>query len=270
MTQDILKIWNLTRANKILTYFYTFVKIMAGHSHAKKVRKLKEADAKKRGQIFSKMVRLIQVAVRQGGPNPETNPKLRMAIEMAKSYNVPSENIERAIKRAVGEKEVEKLEEISFEVLAPGGVAVIIEGITDNKNRTINELKYILNRFNGKLVQEGGVKWMFERKGCITIDLKSQKNFKSKEELELMAIEAGAEDIYWREDELDIYTKIEDLEKVKKNLEERGIKIESSTLDWVPKERIELSEKEKENLFKFFEALDESDFVQEIYSNAKI
>ena len=243
---------------------------MAGHSHAKKVRKLKEADAKKRGQIFSKMARLIQVAVRQGGPNPETNPRLRMAIEMAKSYNVPSENIERAIKRATGEIEAEKLEEISFEAIGPGGIALIIEGITNNKNRTINELRHILNRFNSKLVQEGGVKWMFERKGCITVDLKNQDQSLKKDDLELIAIEAGAEDLYWREDELDIYTKIEDLDKVKRELQEKGIKIESSTLDWVPKERIEVSENQKETLLKLFEALDESDSVQEIYSNAKI
>jgi len=243
---------------------------MAGHSHAKKVRKLKEADAKRRGQIFSKMARLIQVAVRQGGPNPETNPRLRMAIEMAKSYNVPSENIERAIKRATGELETEKLEEISFEAIGPGGIALIIEGITNNKNRTINELRHILNRFNSKLVQEGGVKWMFERKGCITVDLKNQDQSLKKDDLELIAIEAGAEDLYWREDELDIYTKIEDLDKVKRELQEKGIKIESSTLDWVPKERIEVSENQKETLLKLFEALDESDSVQEIYSNAKI
>ncbi len=243
---------------------------MAGHSHAKKVRKLKEADAKRRGQIFSKMARLIQVAVRQGGPNPETNPRLRMAIEMAKSYNVPSENIERAIKRATGEIEAEKLEEISFEAIGPGGIALIIEGITNNKNRTINELRHILNRFNSKLVQEGGVKWMFERKGCITVDLKNQDQSLKKDDLELIAIEAGAEDLYWREDELDIYTKIEDLDKVKRELQEKGIKIESSTLDWVPKERIEVSENQKETLLKLFEALDESDSVQEIYSNAKI
>jgi YebC/PmpR family DNA-binding regulatory protein len=243
---------------------------MAGHSHAKKVRKLKEADAKKRGQIFSKMARLIRVAVRQGGANPETNPRLRMAIEMAKSYNVPSENIERAIKRATGEIEAEKLEEISFEAIGPGGIALIIEGITDNKNRALNEIRHVLNQFNGKLVQEGGVKWMFERKGCITIDLKAQVQNLKKEDLELMAIEAGAEDLYWREDELDIYTKVEELDKVKKELEQRGIKVESSTLDWVPKERIEVSEKQRETLLRLFETLDESDSVQEIYSNAKI
>lgn len=245
---------------------------MSGHSHAKTVRRKKEADAAKRGQIFSKMARLIWIAVRQGGPNPETNSKLRMAIELARSYNLPNENIERAIKRASGELPGEKLEEITFEAYGPGGITLIIEGITDNKNRALAEIRNVLNQYNGKLVGEGGVKWMYERKGCITIDPKSQnEDLKSKEKLELIAIEAGAEDIFWHEDgTLDIYVKIEDLEKVKKNLEEKKIKIESATLDWKPKELIDLGKKERENCLKLFEALDELDSVQEIYSNLKI
>jgi len=244
---------------------------MSGHSHAKTVRKKKEADAKKRGQIFSKMARLIEVAVRQGGPNPETNAKLRMAIELAKSYNVPSENIERAIKRATGEIEGGKLEEVSFEALGPGGIAMIIEGITDNKNRTLNEIKQVLSRFNGKLASEGSLKWMFERKGCITINLKNQNSkFKNKEELELIAIEAGAEDLYWYDDNLDIYCDVKDLEKVKEELKKRGIKIDSATLDWKPKEMVDLDEKKKKECLELFEALDELDSVQEIFSNLKI
>jgi YebC/PmpR family DNA-binding regulatory protein len=243
---------------------------MSGHSHAKTVRKKKEADAKKRGQIFSKMTRLIQVAVRQGGPNPETNAKLRMAIELAKSYNVPSENIERAIKRATGEIGGEKLEEISFEALGPGGIAMIIEGITDNKNRALNEIRQVLTRFDGKLASEGSVRWMFERKGCITINLKDQDPNLKKEDLELIAIEAGAEDLYWYDESLDIYCEVKDLEKVKEELKKRGIKIDSATLDWKPKEMIDLDEKKKEECLRLFEALDELDSVQEIFSNLKI
>lgn len=243
---------------------------MSGHSHAKTVRKKKEADAKKRGQIFSKMARLIQVAVKQGGPNPETNSKLRMAIELAKSYNVPSENIERAIKRAMGETEGEKLEEISVEALGPAGIALIIEGITDNKNRALTEIKQVLGKFNSKLVGEGSVKWMFERKGCITVNLKDQKPDLKKEDLELIAIEAGAEDLYWYDNNLDIYCEVKDLEKVKEKLIERGIKIDSATLDWKPKEMIDLEEKKKEECLKLFEALDELDSVQEIFSNLKV
>jgi YebC/PmpR family DNA-binding regulatory protein len=189
---------------------------------------------------------------------------------MAKSYNFPSENIERAIKRATGEIEKEKFEEFSFEAYGPSGIAVIIEGITDNKNRALGEIKQVLNRFNGKLVSEGSVKWMFERKGCITVNLKTQNSKINKEGLELAAIEAGAEDLYWHDDDLDIYTQIEKLEEVKKKLEEKGIKIDSVTLDWKPKEMVDLEEKKKKECLDFFEMLDELDSVQEIYSNLKI
>jgi YebC/PmpR family DNA-binding regulatory protein len=217
------------------------------------------------------MARLIQVAVRQGGPNPETNSKLKMAIELAKSYNVPSENIERAIKRATGEIEGEKLEEISIEALGPEGIALIIEGITDNKNRALTEIRQVLGKFNGKLASEGSVKWMFERKGCITINLKDQNSkIKTKEDLELIAIDSGAEDLYWYDDNLDIYCEVKDLEKVKERLKEKGVKIDSVTLDWKPKEMIDLEEKKKEECLKLFEALDELDSVQEIFSNLKV
>jgi YebC/PmpR family DNA-binding regulatory protein len=243
---------------------------MSGHSHAKTVRKKKEADAKKRGQIFSKMARLIWVAVKQGGPNPETNSKLKMAIDLAKSYNVPSENIERAIKRATGEIEGERLEEVSFEALGPGGVAIIIEGITDNKNRSLNEIKNVLSRYNGKLVSEGSVKWMFERKGCITINLKDQEPSLKKEDLELISIDAGAQDLYWYDESLDVYCEVKDLEIIKRKLLEKGIKIDSATLDWKPKELLDLDQKKKEECLKLFESLDELDSVQEIFSNLKI
>ncbi|MDI6602498.1 MAG: YebC/PmpR family DNA-binding transcriptional regulator [Patescibacteria group bacterium] len=243
---------------------------MSGHSHSKTVRRIKEASDKKRAQIFSKIARLISVAVKAGGPNPETNSKLRLAIETAKNCNLPKENIERAIKRASGELPGEKLEEVTFEAYGPAGVAIIIEGITDNKNRTLGEIKQILNQNGGKLVGEGAVKWMFERKGCITVNLQLPiSNFQTKEQLELTAIEAGATDIYWHNDLLNVYTKPEELEKVKKNLEEKKITIESVSLDWVAKEMIELNEQQKKDCQKLFEALDENEAVQEIYSNLK-
>lgn len=138
---------------------------MSGHSHAKTIKRIKEASDKKRGQIFSKMARLISVAVKENGPNPDTNPKLRIAIETARSANIPKENIDRAIKRGTGEDvSAEKLEEVIFEAFGPGGVAIIIEGITDNKNRTLGEIKQILNQHGAKMIGAGGVRWMFERK----------------------------------------------------------------------------------------------------------
>lgn len=254
---------------------------MSGHSHAKTIKHQKELTDKKRGQIFSKMARVIFVATREGGPNPDINAKLRLAIETAHSFNMPKENIERAIKKAAGELEGQVMEEVLYEAYGPGKVAILIEGITDNKNRALSEIKKILEQNQGKLVTLGSVKWMFERRGCITIKSQSQiPNFQNREKLEMMAIEAGAEDIYWHNaaegeprqgrDILDIYIKIEDLENVKKNLEEKRIKIESSSLDWVAKEEMEIGREEKKACQKLFEALDESDEVQEIYSNLKM
>ena len=188
---------------------------MSGNSHAKKVQRTKELDSKKRGQIFSKMARLISVAAREGGSNPEANPKLKAAIEAAKNVNIPKENIERAVARGLGRLEGEKLEEILFEAYGPGGVAIIIEGITDNKNRALGEIKQALAINGGKLVGEGGVKWMFERK--ITHALENSK----------------------------------------------------SGVEWAPKQEIEVDEKTRANCEKLFEALDELDSVQEIYSNIK-
>jgi len=244
---------------------------MSGHSHFKSIKYKKEITDKKRGQMFSKISQEISVAAKEGGGDPEFNPQLRLTIEKAKSVNMPTDNIERAIQRGIGKLEGVKLKEVLFEAYGPGGIAVIVEGITDNKNRTLGEIKQILNQNNGKLVGEGAVKWMFERKGCLVVDCKLQiEDLKNKEKLELISIEAGALDLYWHNDVLDVYTKIEDLEKVKKNLEEKGIKIDSSSLDWVAKEEIKLDEKQKETCQKLFEALDENEAVQEIYSNLKV
>ena len=182
---------------------------------------------------------------------------------------MPNKNIERAIERGVGGSEAEALQEVIYGAYGPAGIAVIIEAITDNKNRTLSKIKQILNQNNGKLADPGSVKWLFERKGIITIE--DKKVLEDKEGLELKAIEAGAEDLYWHnENTLDVYIKIEDLEKVKENLRNQGVKIESVSLDWVAKNEIKLEEKDKKSCQKLFEALDESDDVQEIYSNLKI
>lgn len=241
---------------------------MSGHSHAKTIAHAKGiADAKK-GAIFSKFGRLITIAAKEGG-DPLVNSKLRIAIDQAKSFNMPKENIERAIKKGTGELAGEKLEEVSFEGFGPGGIALIIEGITDNKNRSLSEIKVILNQNGGKLAGEGAVKWLFDRKGAIAVDIKDQAPGIKNEDLELTAIESGAEDIAWRGDILDIYAKPESLEAIKKNIEEKQIKIDSASLEWVAKEEVELPQKEKEQAEKLFEALDENDAINEIYSNLK-
>ena len=240
---------------------------MSGHSHAKTVMATKMANDAKKGKIYSKYGRLITIAVKDGGGSgdPEKNSKLKAVIEQAKNVNMPKENIERAIKKGTGELAGESLEEVSYEGFGPGGFALIIAGISDNTNRTLGEIKSILNQNNGKMAGEGAVRWMFDRKGVITISSEG----KSKEDMELMAIELGADDVKIDGDNLDIFTKSEDLEKVKKSLEEKQIKIESASLDYVAKEEVELSEKDKEAAQRLFEALDENDAVNDIYSNIK-
>lgn len=230
---------------------------MSGHSHAKTVAATKNANDAKKGKIFSKMGRVITIAVKEKGADITSNIQLKALIEKAREFNMPKENIERAIKKGTGELVGEDLQEVSFEGFGPGGIALIIDGITDNKNRTLGEIKGILGQYEGKMAGEGAVRWMFEKRGGLVAE--------KKDGLEDLAIEAGADDIR----ENIIYTKPEDLEVVKKALEEKGIKIESASLDWVPKEEISVDEKAKEKAQRLFEALDENDAVQNIYSNLR-
>jgi len=236
---------------------------MSGHSHWKTIKYKKGAADAKKGQAFSKLAREISMIAKEGGKDITFNAKLRMVIEKARSFNMPADNIERAVKRGTGELEGGTLESVLFEGYGPGGVALIVEGITDNKNRTFNEIRQILTQNGGKFVGEGGVKWMFDRKGVIIV------SHENKEEAELAAIEAGADDVSRDQGFLDVYTKPEEIEKVKRALEEKGLKIESASIGWVAKENIAISETDKKACEKLFEALDGSDDVQEIYSNFK-
>lgn len=243
---------------------------MSGHSHAKTIKHQKELADKKRGAAFSKMIRLITVAVKEGGANPETNNKLRMAIDLARSVNMPKDNVERAISRASGAEGGEAFVEFLFEAYGPGNIAVLIEGITENRNRALGEIKQILNQNGGKMVGEGAIRWMFERKGVVDVDMEGQpENFKNKEALEMTAIEAGASDMNWYENILDIYTEPDKSEEVKKTLENKGVKVDSFSVGWVPKEEVETDQKTKEQCERLFEALNDNDAVQEVYSNLK-
>ncbi len=244
---------------------------MSGHSHFSTIKHKKAITDAKRGNLFSKLTKAISVAAREKGGDPDVNSKLKLAIEQAREANMPSDNIERAIKKGSGELGAGKLEEVLFEAYGPGGIALIIEGITDNKNRTFGEIKQILTQHNSKLANEGSVRWLFKRKGCVTLDYNSQTGeLKDKEKLQLTTIEAGAEDIYWHNETLDVYTKAEDLEKVKKTLEEKEVKITSASLDWVAQEEITLPDDKRNACQKLFEDLDENDAVQEIYANLKV
>ncbi|PJC47765.1 MAG: YebC/PmpR family DNA-binding transcriptional regulator [Parcubacteria group bacterium CG_4_9_14_0_2_um_filter_35_11] len=242
---------------------------MSGHSKWANIKYKKGTEDKKRAKIFSKFARLISVAAREKGGNPETNSALRAVIEKARTLNMPQEGIERAIKKGTGEIEGLKFEPLLLEGFGPGGVAILLEAVTDNKNRTLAEIRQLLERFGGKLAS-GGVLWMFQRKGVITLNLKSQiKKFKP-EELELNLIDAGAEDIKFKNESLEVYTEPEQLERVKKILEGKEIKIEETSLDFVPKEEVEIKKQElKEKIKNLFEALDTREDIQEIYSNVK-
>jgi YebC/PmpR family DNA-binding regulatory protein len=243
---------------------------MSGHSHAKTIKHDKDIADRKRGAAFTKVIRLITVAVKEGGVSPETNTRLRMAIEAAKNVNMPKSNVEGAIERASGAGDSAILSDFLFEAYGPGNSAVLIEGITDNRNRVLSEVKQILAQHGGKLVGEGAIRWMFDRKGVIIIELGNQvPELQNKENLELLAIEAGADDIYWFEDSLEVHTSPESTEVVKKALESKGVKIDSFSLAWLAKEDIDADEKTKEQNQTLFDLLDDNDSVQEVYSNLK-
>jgi YebC/PmpR family DNA-binding regulatory protein len=236
---------------------------MSGHSHFHNIKLKKGAEDAKKSKIFSKLSKEISIAAKDSGSDITFNTKLRSAVEKARAMNMPSDSIDKAIKKGSGELEGCSYEEFLMEAYGPGGTAFMIEGITDNKNRSLTEIKTIINQKGGKFVNEGGIKWMFEKKGVISINAEG----KEKEEAELAAIEAGAEDIDWEESILCAYTNPEDLEKTRKALEEQKLKIESASLEWVPKENMEVDEETKEKNERFFEALDENEDVQNVYTN---
>ncbi|MDD4661734.1 MAG: YebC/PmpR family DNA-binding transcriptional regulator [Candidatus Pacebacteria bacterium] len=233
---------------------------MSGHSHWSTIKFKKGIEDAKRSKVFSKFAKEITVAARDGGGDLNFNPRLRMVVEKAKQENMPSDNIEKAIKKGTGELKGEVLEEFLFEAYGIDGVAILIEGITDNINRTVNELKQTIAQNGGKMVEAGAIRWMFDKKGVIDV----KQGEKDDEETELDLISAGAEDISKEEDLFIVETKVENLDSTRKNLESMGYKIESSTLSWIPKERVTANQ---EKNYKLFEALDDSDDVREFYYN---
>lgn len=241
---------------------------MSGHSHAKNIAHQKAATDQKRGQTFSKMVRLISIAVREGGVNLEANAKLKAAVERAKFFNVPNDNIERAIKQASGGQEGKDLSEFAFEAYGPGGIALIVEGITDNKNRTLSEIKQLLNQYNGKMAQEGSVRWLFDRKGVIVLCFGEQTpDQQNKESLEMKAIEAGAQDVEWQDDLLEVLLPAESVQAAKSALEKAGVKITSASVEWLPKEEIYVPDSDHALAQKLIDGLDENNDTQNVYSN---
>jgi YebC/PmpR family DNA-binding regulatory protein len=239
---------------------------MAGHSHWAQIKRKKAAQDAKRGQLFTKLIREIIVAVKTGGSgDPELNPRLRAAIQAARAANMPKENIERAIKKALGLEEGTQYEEAFFEGYGPGGVAILISAITDNRKRTVSELRHLFNKYGGNLAEPGAVSYLFGQKGLIVVPKKEEEKV-----LEI-AIEKGAEDTKEYESEIEVITEPSQFEEIKKALEDAGIEIISAKVTMVPKTIVPVEdENTANNLLKLMEALDDLDDVQQVYANFDI
>ena len=237
---------------------------MSGHSKWSTIKRQKGVTDAKRGQLFTKLSREIDAAVRQGGDNPEMNFRLRLIIQKARDHNMPIDNIERAIKRAAGASEGANLIEASYEGYGPGGVAILLETLSDNRNRTISEVRNVLSRGGGNLGESGSVTWIFEPKGVITVTAGDI----DEEELSLFVIDAGAEDIKVMDESLEIHTRPEDLEGLRKALEERNITIVSAEVLMVPNNVVMLDEKAALQALRLLDRLEELDDVQRVFTNA--
>lgn len=235
---------------------------MSGHSKWAGIKHKKAANDAKKSQIFGKMAGLIALAARQGGPDTEMNYKLRMIVDKAKAANMPLTNIEKAIQRGAGNGEGDNLEELIIEGLGPTGKAILIRAITDNRNRTVSEIKHLFSKNSGKVVEGNAVKWLFEEKGEIILEKE-----KINEEEELKIIEAGAEDIQKDNDKITIITKAEDLGRTRNELEKSGFAVKESSLVFIPKNLEQISNEEKEKYENFFEILDDHPDVSDIYCN---
>jgi YebC/PmpR family DNA-binding regulatory protein len=235
---------------------------MSGHSKWSQIKRQKGVTDAKRGQLFTKLAREIMVAVRQGGPNFESNFQLRLAVQKARDNNMPSENIERAIKRGSGGAEASALTEMKLEGYGPSGVAVLIEALTDNRNRTIQDVRRLFTRHGGNLGESGCVSWLFESKGVITVE----SNGSDAEEIALRAIDAGAEDVKTGKGYVEIYTQPHNLEEVRKVIEEKEHVI-SAELSLTPKTTMLLDENKAIQTLNFLDQLEELDDVQRVFSN---
>lgn len=237
---------------------------MSGHSHWAGIKHRKGINDAKRAKIFTKHGKLITIAAREGG-DPAANFKLRLAIDRARLENMPKENIERAIKRGTGElKDGAEIEELIYEAYGPGQVAMLIKTATDNKNRTVGELKTIFTKAGGKLVPIGSVSFLFKQVGNINITVSEGSD---PYDLEMKAIEAGAEDTIYANNMLTVFTRLEELQKVKTELEKRGLTIESAAPIFAPLQKTTLDINDKLDYEKLLEALDDQDDTQEIYDN---
>lgn len=239
---------------------------MSGHSKWSTIKHKKAATDAKRGKVFTRLAREIAIVAREGGGNPETNFRLRLVMDKAKSANMPKDNIERAIKRGTGELKGEELAEVTYEGYAPHGVALLVQVLTDNKNRTVSDVRRILTRQGGTLADAGAVAWQFERKGYVAI----APDGVDQDALFEVAVEAGAEDVVFGDDLFEVYAEPEYFQAVRQALEDADIHFETVELAMLPKTTMQLEEKQTLQIMGIIDALEELDDVQQVCSNLDI
>ncbi len=241
---------------------------MSGHSKWAQVKHKKAVVDAKKGKMFSKIVKEISVAARIGGGEPDGNPRLRTAIEKAREVNMPQENIKRAIMKGTGELPGMTYEESVYEGYGPGGTAILLEVLTDNRNRTVSEIRHIMTKHGGNLGEAGCVGWMFEKKGYILVE----KTKIDEDSLMSIALEVGAEDMKNdpREDSFEIITSSEDLNRIKNSLEASGIPLSLAEITMLPKSYVSLDAKAADQMIRLLEALEDHEDVQDVYTNSDI
>jgi YebC/PmpR family DNA-binding regulatory protein len=239
---------------------------VAGHNKWSKIKRKKGVNDQKRGALFTKLIREITVAAREGGGSPEFNARLRLAVDTAKAASMPADNIERAIKKGTGELEGVDYVEVTYEGYGPGGVALFIECLTDNTNRTVADVRHALTKHDGSLGTDGSVAWQFDRKGQIVIDATST----TEDAVFEAAIEAGAEDVAGDGEEFVVTSDVNEFAAVQDALKAAGIEVASAETTRIPKNEVEVSGKDAEKLLKLLDMLDDLDDVQKVHSNADI
>ncbi|MHB0875143.1 MAG: YebC/PmpR family DNA-binding transcriptional regulator [Anaerolineae bacterium] len=238
---------------------------MSGHSKWSTIKRKKGAADAKRGQLFTKIAREIQIAARDGG-DPDSNFKLRLILEKARGANMPKENVERAIKRGSGDDKDTQMEEINYEAYAPHGVALIVQTLTDNRNRTVAEVRRIFTRAGGSLGESGSVSWLFEEKGYMAV----QTDGVDPDEVAMVAIDAGADDVVSGDEVIEVYALPSDFRSVQQALEKGGYTIRDADLAMIPKTQVELSPGETLQVMRVIDALEDIDDVTNVYSNLSI
>jgi len=239
---------------------------MSGHNKWSTIKHKKGAADAKRGKLFSKLIKEITIAARMGGGDLEGNPRLRTAVNTARSANMPKENIERAIKRGTGEIAGVTYEETTYEGYGPGGVAVMLEVLTDNKNRTVSEVRHIFDKYNGSLGEGGCVAWMFDKKGILVVAAEAL----DEDDVMELALEAGAEDVKGEGEAFEMMTAPGDFEAVRSAVEAKGWKIELAEITMIPKDTVKLDGKKAQQMLKMMDALDDNEDMQKVYANFDI